>query len=256
MLFKKVAKTVFHSAFTAEQLIEHHKGLLKNINLPSEFATALDEMKALTGGDLREVVRGYHIQQLKDIGALRPWAIQRRKAIELCLVENTWRATYLAARDFRREAWAHAVKGVEMFERRPKEHWQYLLHQRYLLALMSGSYVETLGRAFFDFTEAKTLEIDAHKSYLQEIRKLDFGMVEQMHIAIDEGRDDDAQWLANVIDDVVQPIIVKQNGLLERMRSEILDSNLDVDETQREVQRLEEVKEHVGRALKAGRPSA
>lgn len=88
-LLKSITKAVFRRAFTQEELLRQHAGLLANISLPGEAGKLVDTVNSCTGGDMRGLIRDYHTQQLREIGQLKSWELQRRKAIELCLMESS-----------------------------------------------------------------------------------------------------------------------------------------------------------------------
>jgi len=96
------------------------------------------------------------------------------------------------------------------------------------MAILSDGCLITLGMMCFGLDKTKDTELELHYLFHKEIKALDVGVMEAMHDAVDEYRDDDAQLIAAFKDDHLAPLIREQYTMLAQLEDDVANGVVDI----------------------------
>jgi len=119
--------------------------------------------------------------------------------------------------------WAHLVSELEFFSAFPKETWKSVLLQRYIIALLNTVCLMEVAWKVYALTNRKEVELRLYSEYYREILKLDFA-INQIILEQDE----QAFKLADIKDEVINPLIDDQYRLLALIAEQIANSEVEI----------------------------
>ncbi|MGO7308736.1 hypothetical protein ACCS91_33315 [Rhizobium ruizarguesonis] len=220
--------------------------------LPKPMFEAAAGLVGKSGVSLLDYWRKAFAIQLDEISLQKTWQGQRAKILKLIINERRWRDVYASTNDIEASSiWGHLVSEVELFTAVPKEHWQGLLLQRYIMALLSAACLEELAAKIYAFNSIKKLELNMHSEYYREILRLDLQVNKMIHEMVDAYDDDGALELADMKDDVINPLIADQYKLLALVEEQIANSELDVASVNAKIDALDVRKRELAGAFLA-----
>ncbi|MCZ7468600.1 hypothetical protein M0412_12995 [Agrobacterium sp. O3.4] len=181
---------------------------------------------------------------------------QRAKLLKIVLVEEGWCELVRASKDIASvHVWAHLVADVEFFQQFPRGGWKSLLMQRYTMGPLSAACLMELGIRNYAVDDVKTLEIRLYGEYYNEILKLDLQIGQIIREMIDDYDDAAALSVADMKDDVVNPIIADQYKVLALLAEQIANSKVDIETINGKIAALDARKREIGEAIMASRSS-
>ncbi len=236
--------------FTAEELHAKAAKSIRKPLLPDGYNEVLVTWISKTGSSFLDRWRKVFCQQLDRIASSKTWDEQRAHTIEIILQEQEWIALSHAAKEARLiESWSHIVKANISFSRIEKHHWQLLLHLRFWLAAISAACLSEIGFKLFKFDRLKENEINMFYEYVKETMMLHIRFQEMKFKAIIEHEDDKAEYIADIIDDQVNPILNNQSEVLGLMYDQIIYGNLDIVDIKKRMDAIDETKKKISDQL-------
>ncbi len=97
--------------------------------------------------------------------------------------------------------------------------------------------------------DIKILELELYCAYDKDIKTLDISFMEMVLKAVDEHRDDDALYLADVKDDVINGLIKEQYGILALIGEDLAYRSVDVEDVSKRMTSLQNKKEQLAKEL-------
>ncbi len=250
-------KRVFKRPFTSDELhamAAHH---LAKPPLPDAMYEAAAGMVGKKGVSLLDHWRSTFSIQLDEIAGEKTWQAQRAKLLRIVLVEEGWADVFRATDKISTpDVWAHLVSELDFFQATPREHWKGLVLQRYIMGLLSSACLIELGTKNYGIDSTKQLEIRLHGEYYREILNVDLQIGQMVRQMIDNYDDENAYRVADVKDDVINPIIAEQYRLLALIAEQIANSQVDINSVKAKMDALDAKKREIGEALTAARSTA
>lgn len=245
-------KRLFRKALTST---DAHQATLHNIQappLPPEWRDVYAGAVGTKGVSLLDWWRQAFGNLLDEIAGQRTWGQQRAALLRLMLREQEWSNLYLVVKDKPSpDIWQHLVANAELFTNAPKEAQSGLLLQRWMVAILTFSCLMEFGMKYFGIDNIKKIEIGALGEYEKEIVTLDTSVLEQIRECVFRYEDEQANWLADFKENVVNPIIQEQWTLAHVMREQVANSSLDVPRVTARMTELRAKKEALAASLLA-----
>ena len=119
------------------------------------------------------------------------------------------------------------------------------------MAILSDACLRTAGTRAYALDQTKELELKLYYEFDKEIKSLDVNLFDLMNVAVLEYRDDDAHFIADFKDDVVNPIIREQYRVLGLLGDDIANGNVDVESIKVRIRTLDEKKAHLAEKLRS-----
>jgi hypothetical protein len=243
-------KKLFNRPLSSDALLRQSEKNIKNPPLPKEWRDLSATMVGKSGVSNLDFWRADYKSTLNEIAAETTWRLQRIKLLERILYWEGWRAARTASKDVKFvDAWKHIVENNDAFKRTSKENWDTLLSQMWLHALLSSACLLELGQQLYAIDDKKQNEIGLHYEYEKEIKTLDVQSIEQILKYAASYEDDNALAMADLKDDVLNPLIREQYRLLALMREDIINGNIDAQEIQTQIQLLDKKKRSIATTL-------
>jgi hypothetical protein len=243
-------KSLLRLPFTARDLFNAGQVHLSNPPLPTDWRDELSKVRSNTGSSLLDVWRSQFESELKQIAEKPTWQAQRTQLLQLVIDHATWRTLYAAAADAEPRTWHHYLSNSPKAYELPEGERHPLIVRRYLLALMSQVTLMTLGSRLYGVDESKQREMDAYCAYERETRELDISMMQELFKAIDSGVEKDVQFIAELKDEMINPLIQEQVAILNIMAEQIVHSRLDVDSITSRIKKVHHAKQELALAIK------
>src|SRR5579872_2252965 len=220
-------KSLFKRPLTHADLLQEGEGLIRNPPLPSDLKASVLGVVGRSGVNLLDYWRDYFKSQLKEISQEQSWGLQRTKLLKLVILEQGWRAAHVVAQTAHStDSWSHLLNDADWASGVEKKNLKKLLLQRWLVAILSDACLRTIGARSYALDRTKELEIGLFYEFNKEIKSLDVSLLDLMHTALIEYRDDDARFIAAFKDDVVNPIIREQYGILSTLEDDIANGSV------------------------------
>lgn len=224
-----VLKSLFKTPLTSRDALGLLANLIASPPLPKEMYEAAAGLVGKNGTSLLDFWRSGFKDQLTEITSERTWALQRSRLLRSVLVETGWRALFTSAKEQKHvEAWAHLVDSNNYFSSFPKSSWSSILAQRHLMAILSGACFLHLGTKAYRVDNAKALELDLYLEYYKEILLLDLRVQGMALAAVDQYEDAEASRIAEIKDEVINPLLSEQYRVLHLMADQIANATLEV----------------------------
>jgi hypothetical protein len=242
-------KALFGQTYSYDDLLKESQRLFNPPQVPSDVL----ELMALfnsNGKTFLSFCENSYRDFLRQIANKETRDDQRQALLAICIQERSWRSVYRAAKDAKHvSSWTHLTAGSDIFEKTPREYWQKVLLQRYLVAVLSDAWLLDIGHPLYKLDVVSQAGLDLYVEYDTEIKKLDVDMSEDMLSKLDSFEDDEGLALAKFKDEVVNPIIREQYEVLERLGKDVAANTLDPEVYQAEFKRIDEIKKHIARAI-------
>ncbi|WP_051559201.1 hypothetical protein [Allorhizobium undicola] len=252
-LLKRMLKRPF-TPTELHAMAAHH---LAKPPLPEAMYDAAAGMVGKKGVSLLDHWRSSFSIQLDEIAGQKTWQAQRAMLLRIVLVEEGWSDVFACTNDIVTvDVWAHLVAENDMFKQFPRESWKSLLLQRYILALLSAACLTELGTKNYGIDSTKQLELRLHSEYYREILKLDLQLGQMIRQLIDDYDDGNAMSVADLKDDVINPIIADQYKVLALIAEQIANSQVEINSVKAKIDALDAKKREIGEALTASRSTA
>lgn len=217
-LLKRILKRPFTSAELHAMAAQH----LAKPPLPESMYEAAATMVGKQGISLLDHWRKTFSMQLDEIAGQKTWQGQRAMLLRIVLVEEGWADVFRCTNEIASvDVWAHLVADNDMFQQFPKETWKGLVLQRYIIGLLSAACLMELGVKSYGVDSTKQLEIKFHGEYYREILNLDLKVGAIIHDLIAEYSDEEALNVADLKDQVINPVISDQYKVLALVSSRL-----------------------------------
>jgi hypothetical protein len=223
-------KVMFHRPFTSADLGAVGASIVAHPPVPDDYRDlAATRVEWYGDVSLVDYWREKFLAELQEVSEQPTWKTQRAAVLRILLRQSGWFASQGAANQARHPAsWAHLVVAHKAFAdledddpRRPT-----ILGQIWLAALLSAAAWRGIGERLYAIDKVKQLELKAHGAYDQEIKQFD---VASLDLVVDHvAHGNDAQALAEIKDNQINPIIRNQYSILHRMAEDIVNGSLDV----------------------------
>jgi len=246
-------KSLFRRPLTHADLLRETERLISNPPLPQEWKTTVVEVVGRSGVNLLDYWRDHFKSQLRTISSEETWSLQRARLLKLVMTELSWRAAHTVAQNAKSvDSWSHLLNDVEWTKGAAKEQWTGLLLQRWLMAILSEACLRTTGRRAYALDQTKEVELNLYYEFDRDIESLDVNLLDLMNSAVVEYRDDDAHFIAGFKDDVVNPMMREQYGILALMEDDIANGDVNIESMRAQIRSLNEKKTRLAEQLRSG----
>jgi hypothetical protein len=246
-------KSLLKKPLTLANLLQEGESLIRKPPLPPDLKASVLGVVGRSGTNLLDYWRDYFKSQLGMIAQEQSWSLQRARLLKLILIEQGWRAAHVVAQTAQStDSWSHLLNDVEWANGAEKKQLKGLLLQRWLVAILSDACLRTVGARSYALDKVKEMEIELCYEFNKEIKSLDVSLLDMIHTAVTEYRDDDAHFIAAIKDDEINPIIRQQNNILVLLEDDIANGSVDVASIKAKISVLDEKKLRLADQLRSG----
>ena len=247
-------KSLFKRPLTHADLLKETKSLIRNPPLPPDLKASVIGTVGRSGTNLLDYWRDYFKSQLGMIAEEQSWGLQRTRLLKLVVLEQGWRVAHAVAQTAHSiNSWSHLLNDAEWTNGARKEQRKDILLQRWLIAILSDACLRTVGARAYALDKTKELELDLYYEFNKEIKSLDVNLLDLMNSAVAEYRDDDARFIAEFKDELVNPLIREQYKILALLEDDIANGSIDLADIQAKIGALEEKKLSLADQLRSNR---
>ena len=240
-------KSLFKRPLTHADLLKETESRIRNPPLPPDLKASVIGTVGRSGTNLLDYWRDYFKSQLGMIAEEQSWGLQRTRLLKLVVLEQGWRVAHAVAQTAHSiDLWSHLLNDAEWTNGARKEQRKDLLLQRWLIAILSDACLRTVGARAYALDKTKELELDLYYEFNKEIKSLDVNLLDLMNSAVAEYRDDDARFIAEFKDELVNPLIREQYKILALLEDDIANGSIDLADIQAKIGALEEKKLRFG----------
>ena len=93
---------------------------------------------------------------------------------------------------------------------------------------MTDVCLQVLGEKLYQLDDTKRMQFDLYQAYDKEIRLADITLQDMIHDRLNNFEDDVAAIMADIKDDMINPLLVQQEAILGQVIEGIVSDTLDV----------------------------
>ncbi len=250
MLVARIIRSILQRPFPLGDLVDDCQKFIDNPPMPGNVTQSMANVVGYSGVSLLEYWRRNFIEDLKAVANESTWRLQRAKLLEIMFREETWSAVHKVAGEIEDiRVWGHVVQGV--FPGDKQEHWSAYLFQRWLLAILTSTGLEVLGRKSFRLGKDEEMLKELFFSIETDVRAMEFGF---QRIILKTKDEKDLEWIEAVEEEIVGPLLQEHRVLLTVIKeaatrgpvaSKVFGDIAD------EYERLNKKRDQVGQAIKS-----